>query len=163
MFSMEQMMMAVVRFVADDFHFVLFPAEQALIDQNLGVGRGSETRAADLFIFLDIVRHAAAGAAEREGRPDDGWQANRFQRVHGALEAGDTVILAFFVARRRHDGRARVFQANPVHGLAEQGAVLSHLDGSSAGADELHAMLLEDPGIVQVQRAIQRRLSAHGG
>ena len=55
-------------------------------------GRGGETRAADLFILFHVVSDAAARAAQREGRPDHGGQANGLERVHRVAQAGDPVI-----------------------------------------------------------------------
>jgi hypothetical protein len=61
------------------------------------------------------------------------------------------------------DGGARVFQPDPVHRLAEQLAVLGHLDGASVGADQLDPELLQHPHIGQRQRRVQPGLPAHGG
>jgi hypothetical protein len=47
---------------------------------------------------------------------------------------------------RRGDHGARAFEADAIHGLAEQLAVLGHVDGGSASADHLDAELLEDAG-----------------
>ena len=159
---------AIVRLVADDFHLVFLPAEQALVDEDLRCRRGGEARPADVFVFLHVVGNAAACAAEREGRADDGGQADHVDGVHRRLEAGDPVI-AFRLARlggqlRRGDDRcSRVLEADPVHRFAEQLAVFSHFDGFGLGADQLDAVFLEDARMMQVQRAIQRRLAAHGG
>ena len=57
---------------------------------------------------------------------------------------------------------ARAFQPDAVHGLAEQLAVLGHVDGGGAGADHLDAVLLQDAGALQRERRVQRRLPAHG-
>ena len=80
---------AVVRLVADDLHLVLLPAEHALLDQHLVGGRSVEAALDDVEELLAVVGDAAAGAAEREGRADDGRQADlgeRQQRLaHGVL------------------------------------------------------------------------------
>ena len=152
----------IVRCVADHFHLVFFPAQQAFIDQDLRHGGGSKTGPANFFILFDIVRNAATGAAEREGRADDGGQANFVQRGHGALQAFDPIILAVFTLRRRDDGGAGIFETEPIHRVAEQLAVFGHLDGFGLCADQLHAMLFEDAGIVEVQRAIECGLATHG-
>ena len=159
---------AVVRRVADHFHLVFLPADEAFVDEDLRGRRGGETCAADLFIFLDIVSDAAARAAEREGGPDDSGQADDVDSVHGRLEAGDPVI-AFRLAgfsrqlRRGDDGGARVLETDTVHRLAEQLAVLGHLDGFGLGADQLDTVFFQDARMVQVERAVQRRLAAHRG
>ena len=66
---------AVVRSVADDFHFVLLPAEERLLDEELVRGRELKAAFADLDEALHVVGDAAAGAAERERRTDHGREA----------------------------------------------------------------------------------------
>jgi hypothetical protein len=66
---------AVVRSVADDFHFVLLPTEERLLDEELVRGRELEAAFADLDEALHVVGDAAAGAAERERRTDHGREA----------------------------------------------------------------------------------------
>ncbi len=61
------------------------------------------------------------------------------------------------------DRGARGLQADLVHGLAETLAVLGHVDGVARSADHLHAVLLQHAFAHQVERAVQRGLSAHGG
>lgn len=66
---------AVVRSVADDFHFVLLPTEERLLDEELVRGRELEAAFTDLDEALHVVGDAAAGAAERERRTDHGREA----------------------------------------------------------------------------------------
>ena len=47
--------------------------------------------------------------------------------------------------------------------LLEPLAVLPRLDGVDVGADQLDAVLLEDAGLVQGHRGVQRGLAAEGG
>ncbi|MNE62300.1 hypothetical protein D3C80_1575710 [compost metagenome] len=72
---------AVIRLVADDFHFILFPAEDRFFNQHFGGRRGVEAGADDLEEFRAVVGNAAAGAAEGEGRADDGGQADDVERL----------------------------------------------------------------------------------
>lgn len=67
---------AVVFAVADNFHFVFFPAEQGLFNQEF-VCRG-EFKAAgtNLDEFFHVVRNTAAGAAERKTRPNNCREAD---------------------------------------------------------------------------------------
>ncbi len=74
---------AVVRLVADDFHLIFLPAEHRFLDQDFGRRRGIEAAADDLEEFRAVVGNAAAGAAEREGRADDGRQADVIERLRG--------------------------------------------------------------------------------
>ena len=159
---------AVVGLVADNLHLEFFPAEKALVDQDLRDRRGGKAGAHDLFIFLDIIRDTAACPAERIGGPDNGWQAHFLKHVHGLLQTADPVIaddLAGLVLDlwRGDDGGARVFEADPVHRLTEEAAVLSHLDGVGARPDQLHTIFLKDAVLVEVERAVQRGLAAHCG
>ena len=80
MFSIEQMMMQLSRAVAHDLHLVLFPAEHRFLDQHLADRRGVDAALHDVEIFVAIVGDAAAGAAQGEGRADDGRQADMVER-----------------------------------------------------------------------------------
>ena len=139
---------AVVRLVADHLHLEFLPAEQAFVDQDLARRRRIEAGANDLLELLAIVGHAAACAAQREGRPDDGGQSDFVDGAHGLDEARRTVVAddpPLRVADRRRGGdcRAWTLEPDPVHRLAEQLAVLRHVDGLGLGADHLDAELLE--------------------
>ena len=72
---------AVVRAVADHLHLVLLPAQDRLVDLDLADRRGLQARDDDLVEFLAVVGDAAAGAAQREGGPDDRRQADLGQGV----------------------------------------------------------------------------------
>ena len=84
---------AVVRVVAHHLHLVLLPADQRFLDQKL-VGRGwPRTALADLDELFHVVGDAAAGAAEGEGRTDDGREADtalHLQRLFHAVGDGRT-------------------------------------------------------------------------
>ncbi len=60
------------------------------------------------------------------------------------------------------DGGPRHVEPDLAHRLAEQVAVLRLVDGLARGADELHAVLLQNPLAHQVEGGIERRLAAHG-
>ena len=72
---------AVVAPVAHDLHLVLFPAEHRFLDQHLADRRGVDAALHDVEIFVAIVGDAAAGAAQGEGRADDGRQADMVERA----------------------------------------------------------------------------------
>ena len=139
---------AVVRLVADDLHLELFPAEHAFLDQHLSRRRGVEPALDDLDELLAVVGDAAAGAAERERRTDDGRQPHMLERRQ----------------RLRHgvrEHRARRFEPYSVHRLAEELAVLGLGDRFRLGTDHLDAELGERAQPVELERRVERRLSAH--
>ena len=159
---------AIIRRVTDHFHLIFLPADEAFVDEDLRGGRGCETRAADLFVLFNVVGNAAAGAAKCKSWADDGGQADDVDGVHRRLEAGDPVIAFGFSGlggqfRRGDDGGARVLEADAVHRLAEEFAILGHLDGFGLGADQFDAVFFQDAGMMQVERTIERRLAAHRG
>ncbi len=78
---------AIVRLVADDLHLEFFPAEHAFFDQHLARRRGIDAALDDLDEFALVVGDAAAGAAEREGRPDDRRQADIVERGQARAES----------------------------------------------------------------------------
>ncbi len=64
--------------------------------------------------------------------------------------------------QRLHLMRARRLEADLGHRLAEQFAVLGLVDRLGAGADHLDVVFFEHPHLAQRERAIERRLAAHG-
>ena len=140
---------AIVFFVAHHLHLVFFPAQHRLFDEHL-VGGGSVDAALDDFDELGlVVGNAAAGAAERERGADDRRQADILERFERLDQRLDLV-------------RARRRQADARHGLAEQLTVFRHVDGVGGGADHLDAEFLQRAHLAQRQRAVERRLPAHG-
>ena len=103
----------------------------------------------DLDEFRLVVGDAAAGAAERERRPDDGRQPDiveRFERLDQRLD--------LMRARRR--------QPDLGHRLAEQLAVFGLVDRVGGGADHLDAEFFQHAHAAQRQRGVERGLAAHG-
>jgi hypothetical protein len=84
---------------------------------------------------------SSSAAMPRRGRPD--------------------VVFPVAELRRADDGGLGVFQPDPVHRLAEQLAVLGHLDGLALGADHLDAELLQHAHFLQRQRGVEPGLPAH--
>ena len=72
---------AIVRLVADHLHLEFLPAEHALLDQHFVGRRGVDAALDDLDELGLVVGDAAAGAAQREGRADDGGQADVVERA----------------------------------------------------------------------------------
>ncbi|KAG1649210.1 hypothetical protein GQR58_029218 [Nymphon striatum] len=119
----------VVGRVAHDLHFELFPTQQRFVDQNLANGRSVHAGAAEKLIVLAVVRHAATCSAHGEGRADDRRQADLFEVLQSKGDTCGKVFLAVCIFRRGADGRFGVFDAEAVHGVAEQLAVFCHFNG----------------------------------
>jgi hypothetical protein len=130
-------MMTQLSFVAHHLELVLLPAEDRLLDQHLVDRRHVEAPARTISVeLLAVVGDAAARAAQRERRPDDAREADLSMRRARLRRPRSRPPSA------GRPGRSR-------HRLLEQLAVLGHLDGLAVGADQLDAVLVEDPGLVQ--------------
>ncbi len=141
---------AVVRFVADHFHLVLFPAQNAFLDQHFCDRGVIEARSDDLAELFNIVGDAAAGAAHGEGGADHDRQAQFLKHDLGFRHGV-------------HGARDGAFKTDGVHRHAEALAVFRLVDDVGLGADHLHIEQLQHAALVELQRAIERGLSAHGG
>ena len=140
---------AVIRRVADHFHLIFFPADNAFFHQHF-VGGGSIDAAFDDFeIFFAVIGNAATRAAHGEGGADDGGKADGFQRVECL-----TQIMG--------QARARRFQPDLGHGLAELFAVLGLVDDMRLGADHLHIPFFQHTHFIEGKCCVECRLAAHG-
>ena len=128
---------AVVGPVTHDLHLEFLPANQRLLDEHLGDRRQVEAVLDHFLELVPIVRDAAAGAAERVGRPDD---EREFPDVPGDLQR--------LLERVRH-AAGRHVEANPDHGVLEKLAVLTALDRLGVGPDHLDVQALEHTAAVQ--------------
>ncbi|MNJ50922.1 hypothetical protein D3C77_462120 [compost metagenome] len=140
---------AVVLFVADHFHLVLFPADQRFVDQQFLGRRQVQTTGADFFEFFTVVSNTATGAAHGEGRTDDAREAQLLE--HG---------VGFFHAVG--DAGARALKTDGLHRSIEARAVFGFVDGIGVGTDHFHAELFQDAFALQVQGAVQCSLATHG-
>ena len=113
---------AVVLLVAHHLHLELFPAEHQFLDQHFAGRRGVDAALDDVDELRLVVGDAAAGAAERERRPDDRRQADVFERFQRLDQRLDLM-------------RARRRQPDLLHRVAEQLAVFGLVDGVGGGAD----------------------------
>ena len=140
---------AVVVLITHHFHLVLFPTDQRFIDQQLVGRRQVQAAFADLFELFAVVGDAAAGAAHGKGRADDAREADvsghRQRFFHGVRDAGTRGIQTDFL--HRHVETATVF------------GLVNRIGG---GADHGNAELGQHALTLQFQRAVQRRLAAHG-
>ena len=139
----------VVGTVAHDLHLVLFPADDALLDQHR-VHRGKLNRVGDHAVeLLAVVGDAAAGAAQREAGPQHAGQADLVADRAGLVEVVGQAA-------------AGTFQADLLHASLEQLAILGLADRLGAGADQDAAMALERARLVQRHADVQAGLPAQG-
>ena len=139
----------VVGDVAHHLELELLPADDRLLDQDLVHRAQVEAALGELVELVDVVGDAAADAAERERGPDDGREA-------------DVVDDGGGLGERPGDAALRHLDANLPHRVAEQQAILGHLDRVDLRADQLDAVLLQDAALVQRHREVERGLAAHG-
>jgi len=139
----------IVGAVAHDLHFIFLPPDQALVDQNLGRRARLQPGADEKFIFVAVVGDPAAGPAKREARADHRGQADILERANRFLD-------------RMDDRRARAFEPDPVHRVAEFLPVLGLFDRFGVGADQLYPEPVESPVLEQGERGVERGLPAHG-
>jgi len=137
--------------VAHHLQLELLPADQRLLDQDLGDGTGLKAALADRLEFLGVVGNAAAAAAEGEGGADDARVAadrltHGYRLIHGVGNAGGA-----------HG------HADPLHCLLEQQPVFGLLDRGEVGADQLHPVLCQGAVLGQGHRQGEGGLTAHGG
>ena len=104
--------------VAHDLVLDLLPADEALLDHDLADRAGAQAGPDDLAVRRLGLDDAAAGAAQREGRADDGRQADRRERA-----------VSIVLASALDDLARGVRLADPVEQVAERLAVLGHVDG----------------------------------
>ena len=115
--------------VAHHFHFIFFPTQKALINQDLTDGGSVQAGFAKMLIILSVICHAAAGAAQSERRANNCGETDVIQRGH-----------TFF--HRLSNRGTRVFKAKPIHGFTEEFAVFGHFNRWALGADHLYAKLV---------------------
>ena len=140
---------AVVVGVAHHLHLELLPAQKRFLQQNLMGRRQVQAMCDDVPQFFLVPGYASPGSAQGERRPHD----------HGITDLGLEIQRLLHAAH--HLGPC-LLQPDLPHGLAEQLPVLGHGDGLQRRADQFHPVSLQHPFAVQVQRAVQRGLPAHG-
>src|SRR5436190_20651916 len=101
--------------------------------------RGVQATLADGDELLAVVGDAAAGATEREARPDDDREADAGLHLQRLLE-------------RVGERGARAGEANALHRVLELLAVFGLVDCVARGADHLDAVLLEHALAREVER-----------
>ena len=135
--------------VAHHLELELLPADDGLFDEQLVNRAHLEAAIDELAELFDVVGDAAADAAHRERRPDDGRKSRRLDDASRLVDR----------SRQAAGGR---LDADLFHRVAEEQAIFAELDGVDVRADQLHAVLIEHAGVVQRDGKIQRGLSADG-
>ena len=87
---------AVVVFVTHNFHFEFFPANQALVNQQLTGWRQIETAGTDLNKLFLVIGNTTTRPTHRKTGADNGREANRIQNLQSLFHA-------------MRDGRVRCF------------------------------------------------------
>ena len=141
---------AIVLVVPYHFHFIFFPTENRLLDQQF-IGRRKIQPALTNFdkLFL-VIGNSATTATHGERRTDNRRETDL--RLH---------LDGFFHAMR--DGRTGHVETNLAHGLAEPIPVLGFVDGIPGGANHFHIVLFQHAFPRQIEGAVQCRLPTHGG
>ncbi len=139
--------------VAHDLVLDLLPADEAFLDHDLADRAGAQPCAHDLVVRGLGLDDAAAGAAERERRADDGRQADRVEGFLGRARA--------LLRGRAFDDEARgVGLAEPVEEVTERLAVLGHVDRLERRAEQADRVTLEDARAGHRRHQVQRGLAA---
>ena len=141
---------AVIRVVAHNFHFVFFPTEEALFNEDLGGWGKIETARNDCFKFFLVVSDPTTGSTEGERRTND-------KRHHPDLFR-DLLRLLHRV-RHSRDGEVK---ADLNHRVFETLTIFALIDGVSIGADHADPILIEGSGIEKLDGDVQRSLTSEG-
>ena len=141
---------AVVVFITHHFHLELFPTDDGFFDQQFLSRRRFQPALANCDEFFLVVSNAATGTAHGKRRTDDGRIADHGLHLHRF----------FHGMGQRGTGRC---QADLAHRLLKFFAVFRFVDGFLGRAYHLHAVFFQHAVLGEIQRAIQRRLPAHGG
>ena len=140
----------VVGQIAHQLQFIFFPAEHGFFQQHFVNRREIEAARQQFQQLFAVVGNAAAGAAERERRPQDHREADLAAEVDAVFQIVD-------------QRRFRHIEADGGHRIFEQQAVFGLLDGAELRADQLHVVLFEHAAIGQLDCKVQRGLSADRG
>ena len=136
--------------VAHGFKLNFFPALDIPLHQNLGDGGHVQAGAGNDTELLFAVGHAAAGAAKGKGRADD-------HRVADAVSHRQSILQRF--GNVRGDGGL----ADGGHGVLKELAILGLVDGLGVGAQEAHAVSLQEALLAQLHGDGEPHLAAEPG
>ena len=142
--------------IAHDLVLDLLPADQAALDHHLVDRAGAQAGADPLPVGRFRLHDPAAGAAQRERRPDDGRQPDLLERpVRGLLTLR---------GRQPLDDRARrVRLVDPIEQVAERLAVLGHPDRLEWRPEQADVVAFEHARLGEGRGQVEGRLSAEAG
>ena len=139
---------AVVIPVPHHLHLEFLPSDDGLFQQDLGSRRHLEPVRHDALELLTVVGDAAPCSAQGERRSDDGGEP-------------DARLFLERLVERMGDFRPGYFEADVLHGLPKQVAILRHVDGFAGGGDELYVVFLEHAFAREVEGTIEAGLPPH--
>ena len=142
--------------IAHDLVLDLLPADEAALDHDLVDRAGAQAGPDPLPVGRFRLDDPAAGAAQREGRPDDGRQPDLLERP----------VRGLFTLRGRQplDDRARrVRLVDPIEQVAERLAVLGHPDRLERRPEQADVVALEDARLGEGRGQVEGRLPAEAG
>ena len=140
----------VVRLVAHKLELVFLPAEDRLLEEDLGRDRGGQALAGDALEVFRGVSKTGAEAAHREGGAND----------KGVAEFGGGRVA--FLHRVGDEGTCDL-GAGTLDDLLELLAVLTGADRVDGCADQLHVETFENTHFGQCNGCVECRLSAQRG
>ena len=138
-----------VRRVAHDLELELLPPEHRLLDENLVHGGEREPALHDRVEVVVVEGDAASRAAERERGTDDDRVSERLRDGARLLEASG-------------EARAQDVDADFLHRLLEEEAVLAELHRADRRPERLDSVSREDAGLVESHGEVERGLAADG-
>ena len=142
--------------IAHDLVLDLLPADEAALDHHLVDRAGAQAGADPLPVGRFRFDDPAAGAAQRERRPDDGREADLLERP----------VRRLLAVRRRQslDDRAgRIRLVDPIEQVAERLAVLGHADRLEWRPEEADVVAFEDTCLREGRGQVEGRLPAEPG
>ena len=142
--------------VAHDLVLDLLPADQAALHHDLPDRARPQPGPDPLAVGRLCLDDPTTGATQRERRADDGRQADLRERLVGRGVSLD-------VGRALDDRAGGVGLADPFEQVAEQLAVLGHPDRLERRAEQTDAEAVEDAGVGQLGREVERRLPTEPG
>ena len=146
------------RVVGIAHHLVLdlLPADEAPFDHDLVDRTGAQAGTDPLPVGRFRLDDPAAGAAQREGRPNNGRQPDLLERhVRGVFTLR---------GRQPFDYRARrVRLVDPIEQVAERLAILGHPDRLERRPEQADVVALEDTRLREGRGQVEGRLSAEAG
>jgi hypothetical protein len=140
----------VVVAVAHQLELEFLPSVDRFLDQHVGARAFGQPGAGHPVDLLDGPRHPRAQAAHGEAGPHHDRQAELLDRFTDFFHGETHSAAGGFTTHLGDD-------------VLEHLPVLAALNGVEVGADELHAVALQRPVLVQRDRGVQRGLPAQGG